>query len=61
MAFLSYSPVDPRWQGRPRHYLTAFTIKNLFIIPFVILVVVEGVLYKRWHRLSHEVDIQYGP
>jgi hypothetical protein len=39
---------DPRWQGRPGYYFTAFTLKNILLIILSILVVVETSLHKKW-------------
>ncbi|KAJ4291760.1 hypothetical protein N0V90_009655 [Kalmusia sp. IMI 367209] len=43
-----YYPRDTRWQGPQRHYFTASNIRALVLIVYVILVIVEGVLIRKW-------------
>jgi len=38
---------DPRWQGRPAHYLTVFTLRNFLLFAFSIIVLVESQFYKK--------------
>ncbi|KAF2636852.1 hypothetical protein P280DRAFT_459191 [Massarina eburnea CBS 473.64] len=46
--FLSPGNQSSPWQGPPRHFFTVFTIKNVLIIVFAILIVVESVMYRKW-------------
>lgn len=39
---------DVRWRGPQCRYFTLYTITNLLIIPFVILVVIENQLHRKW-------------
>ncbi|KAF1960783.1 hypothetical protein CC80DRAFT_590124 [Byssothecium circinans] len=48
--FLNRGTEDPKWQGPQRHFFTVFAIKNLFLIVFAILIVVESVLFREWTR-----------
>jgi hypothetical protein len=41
-------PRDTRWHGVQKHYFNASTIKSLVLIAYVILIVVESVLLRRW-------------
>lgn len=48
MAFLQ--PRDPRWQGPQRWYLAIDLVKNILLFFFVILVIVETTLYRKWYN-----------
>ncbi|KAH4408600.1 hypothetical protein HBH92_146800 [Parastagonospora nodorum] len=41
-------PSDIRWQGRQRLHHTIFLAKNILLMPFIILVIVESALIKSW-------------
>jgi hypothetical protein len=46
-------PRDPRWQGPARWYLYFDLIKNIVLFAFIILVIVEGALYRHWYMDYH--------
>jgi hypothetical protein len=46
------SPADPRWHSFPRHHHTIFLVKNLILVLFTILVIVEYPLFKNWWENS---------
>jgi hypothetical protein len=48
MAFLQ--PRDPRWQGPQRWYFRIELLKNIVLIAFSILVIVETSLHRKWYN-----------
>ena len=42
------SPNDIRWRGPQRFNHTIFLIKNILLLLFIILVIVEYALFKKW-------------
>jgi hypothetical protein len=44
----SWYPRDTRWHGVQKHYFNVSTFKSLVLIAYVILIVVESVLMRRW-------------
>ena len=51
MTFLQ--PKDPRWQGPQRWYLIIELIRNIILIAFSILIIVETTLYRKWYADYH--------
>ncbi|KAF3052803.1 hypothetical protein E8E11_002540 [Didymella keratinophila] len=51
MSFLH--PCDRRWQGPAQWFLYLDLVKNTVLFFFVILVIVEGALYRHWYMNYH--------
>ncbi|KAF1980323.1 hypothetical protein BU23DRAFT_594577 [Bimuria novae-zelandiae CBS 107.79] len=45
---MRWYPSDPRWHGAQRHYFNFAAVHSLILIIYVVLVIVEGVLMRRW-------------
>ncbi|KAJ4360306.1 uncharacterized protein N0V89_000867 [Didymosphaeria variabile] len=46
-------PRDTRWRGVQKHYFNVSTFKSLVLVAYVILIIVEGALLRRWFRESN--------
>ncbi|CAO2652905.1 Nn.00g023160.m01.CDS01 [Neocucurbitaria sp. VM-36] len=55
------SPRDPRWQGFQRRHHTIFLVKNLTLLLFIILVIVEYSLFITWWNTDSESSLEYAP
>lgn len=51
MSFLH--PRDSRWQGSARWYIYLDLVKNIILSLFIILVIVEGTIYRHWYMAYH--------
>ncbi|KAJ4335341.1 hypothetical protein N0V95_008916, partial [Ascochyta clinopodiicola] len=41
---------DPRWLGPQRKYATINLVKSTFLILFLILIIVETTLHRKWYN-----------
>jgi len=58
MVFLQ--PRDPRWQGPQRWYFRIELLKNIVLIAFSILVIVETSLHRKWYNAYYNtVEYDY--
>ncbi|KAH7379536.1 hypothetical protein BKA66DRAFT_494854 [Pyrenochaeta sp. MPI-SDFR-AT-0127] len=55
------SPHDPRWQGLPHYHHNIFIIKNVFLILFIIVVIIEYPLFMSWWNRSSYKSFEYAP
>ncbi|KAK7188288.1 hypothetical protein PSPO01_05479 [Paraphaeosphaeria sporulosa] len=59
---VQWYPRDTRWHGVQKHYFNASTFKSLVLIAYVILIVVESVLMRRWFREeTYDLSTTEGP
>lgn len=47
-------PRDPRWQGSARSYMYLDLIKNTILSGFIVIVIIEGALYRHWYMDYHD-------
>lgn len=59
---VNWYPHDTRWHGVQKHYFDASTFRSLVFVAFVILIIVESVLMRRWFREEdYDLDSTDGP
>ncbi|KAF2442754.1 hypothetical protein P171DRAFT_474140 [Karstenula rhodostoma CBS 690.94] len=59
---VTWYPRDTRWHGVQKHYFNVSTFKSLVLVVYVVLIIVESSLMRRWFREgNNDLSTTSGP